>query len=1460
MRFDPTGFSPENLIPMETMPVAGNSSDGYVVFPQQLFYEHDFQLFETTQFSGTSQLVRDVDFKFIFGVPVFRSRNNLYAVFAGVQLLNRKSNAVYTSTYRALGAVCQYDITDLTRFHQNNPESSAVNFWGLLTTTGSLPDAERLQTQTVTLEAVLIDLDSAIGMQELVARRRSLDMVDQPGTVVDVVDATTSQKGIIRLSGDLEGTADAPRVKGLGDFITTNAGDQRYALKADAEVTINGLEGPEFTLTPAILGAYSTAEADTKFLTRTQANGIFVRSVNNQPVDAQGNVTVPGGAGQWGAITGNIEDQTDLFSYIGRIVGEQTGGINRNPVGLPVTKSLEDRQSTISFNLLEGATDVDGDSMTVDKLYLGNALQPVGAPFDTPYGTMLVQPNGAGVLTIGAGGNALDAGESAELIVQYQLRDIRGGVSFLKPLTITITGTNQAPVARSDLRLVLAGRVSTGNVLTNDLDYESDAKTLTGFTIAGDAQSYLPGQTASIPTFGTLSFQSNGDFAFTPLNDSVKGVTPLATYTGSDGTNTFSQTLRLSVSPPPPTEAEMREFYASYRQPPIIERSAPNPVVGRPLPDRTIIIDSNDYPGWDYTLPLPNQLGRPANAYDFEVGPGKPYPELQDVPWEYLLPGDRVFVYWRAEPYKTSININSSGEADAWIEVIGVADPATGKKPVYDGLDGFAADGRHVDIYHGKAFCTIHVMGNGVDGMVQGAKTRYIHVTGFEIRNVGPTFSRTDRRGFKETWGAFGAAFYILGAENVCIQGNEIHHCGNGIFANSVNGERFQTRYLHVCNNWIHDCSDINSFHTHTIYIEATFTIYEHNYLQKVVVGSNGDTVKDRSSGIVFRYNYVETSANGLALRDPSSEYASSNGWLEVQAKDSKGDFCSHAAFVYGNLFVGDNDNILGVGDGQYAQYRQGSVYFYNNVVLNYADGVSGYVGIYYDPFRVPLFTMLNTRELMTMVVRNNLFYTQKVTSAGKTAQFGIFFWQGIADFQSNWINDFVEVAYDTNYAASQARGDRYAGGGLGGLAKSTDSPGFNSLEYKDYRLRPSSPYFQLQAPIPEYAVARGLVPERDAIAFPFDTPPLSTAVVAPQISGSRVEGGTVTVSGQVFMPVPDSYLIRWYANGDVLPNETGTDLITTGLKGKAVSAGVRGVNSNGQPGPEAVTVLFPISSGTAPLNMVAPSVSGSRQVTFPHSVDVGEWSNNPTRFEYQVYLNSAPVSGEITDVYIPSVADDGKTLGWMVTAFNAQNESSFAMSNTITLGPVSFNPDAFGKYHFQAADGTVLSSLSPDWDGVLLDYGYGNNKDHFTVQGNALQSTSGTTLWSSARVWLIGNKGDNCPVSAEIFFTETDFSAHLGLRQTVGQYYRFELRPTGVRVVRNGALVASKLDMTIASPAVYTIRPNGGTFNIYVNETLVLTYTDPTPLTGGYPGLCSERGGNSNLQAGWNWWTDVVA
>ena len=41
-----------------------------------------------------------------------------------------------------------------------------------------------------------------------------------------------------------------------------------------------------------------------------------------------------------------------------------------------------------------------------------------------------------------------------------------------------------------------------------------------------------------------------------------------------------------------------------------------------------------------------------ALAATYEVGPGKTFANIGDVPWELLQPGDTVLIYWRSTPYK----------------------------------------------------------------------------------------------------------------------------------------------------------------------------------------------------------------------------------------------------------------------------------------------------------------------------------------------------------------------------------------------------------------------------------------------------------------------------------------------------------------------------------------------------------------------------------------------------------------------------------------------------------------------------------------------------------------------------------------------------------------------------------------------------------------------------------------
>ena len=122
-------------------------------------------------------------------------------------------------------------------------------------------------------------------------------------------------------------------------------------------------------------------------------------------------------------------------------------------------------------------------------------------------------------------------------------------------LTITITGTNDAPIATGetaitaeDTTLSVAASPTTG-LLANDTDVDGGAISITQFTVAGVAGTFTPGTTAHIASVGDLKINANGSYTFTPAAD-FNGAVPVATYTISDGVGgTATAELALSVTP-----------------------------------------------------------------------------------------------------------------------------------------------------------------------------------------------------------------------------------------------------------------------------------------------------------------------------------------------------------------------------------------------------------------------------------------------------------------------------------------------------------------------------------------------------------------------------------------------------------------------------------------------------------------------------------------------------------------------------------------------------------------------------------------------------------------------------------------------------------------------------------------------------------------------------------------------
>ena len=360
------------------------------------------------------------------------------------------------------------------------------------------------------------------------------------------------------------------------------------------------------------------------------------------------------------------------------------------------------------------------------------------------------------------------------------------------------------------------------------------------------------------------------------------------------------------------------------------------------------------------------------------------------------MPCDQVLIDYRSTPYTDIIFIGSRGEKNKYITIKGLPGP-NGERPVFDANGAASSTTLGMGaIYDGAGMIVIgKPSNNAVPTRVYGYKPGYLHITGLSVKNARNSYKYTNQSKVTANWPAFTAAIYVNPAENLAITNCELANSGLGLFVNSLSDEAGQSRRLLVSGNYFHGNGVVGQAGMHNSYTEAIGTIYEYNYFGQPISGTGGDNVKERSAGIVFRYNYLEGGTYGLSLRDPQS-----NGPFEAAAKDTLGDLLTKHVFVYSNIFRlrGTSYIAVGHGDGSFGdgkEYRHGNLFFYSNKVVSEFDYQM------YNRDTVPLFQFLNTRSPATAVATNNLFYAKSATAGATPAPFGVFFWQGKANFQS---------------------------------------------------------------------------------------------------------------------------------------------------------------------------------------------------------------------------------------------------------------------------------------------------------------------------------------------------------------------------------------------------------------------------------------------------------------------------
>ncbi|HEV3443356.1 MAG TPA: hypothetical protein VG099_01880, partial [Gemmataceae bacterium] len=314
----------------------------------------------------------------------------------------------------------------------------------------------------------------------------------------------------------------------------------------------------------------------------------------------------------------------------------------------------------------------------------------------------------------------------------------------------------------------------------------------------------------------------------------------------------------------------------------------------------------------------------------YNVGPGQALATIGAVPWNNLQAGDVVNINWQANPYHEKIVLSASGTAAQHIVINGIAGPQ-GQLPVLDATNATSSPNSPQ-----FGYTPIEDLGLIVifrDQTQQfGYLPSYLDINNLQLQGANAGASFTGYDGDSRTYAGGAAGIWMEGAANVTIHGCTITNNSNGVFAKS-GGEPATTTYaVTLDSNYIYGNGVVDNYLYHNSYVEADGAVYQYNRYGPLRAGAPGNALKDRSAGTVIRYNYIQDGGHLLDLVD-----AQDGAPVLTTAPNY------NQTFVYGNILVSDaNGPALlvhyGGDDNVNANYRNGTLYFYNNTVIATVD------------------------------------------------------------------------------------------------------------------------------------------------------------------------------------------------------------------------------------------------------------------------------------------------------------------------------------------------------------------------------------------------------------------------------------------------------------------------------------------------------------------------------------------
>lgn len=403
-----------------------------------------------------------------------------------------------------------------------------------------------------------------------------------------------------------------------------------------------------------------------------------------------------------------------------------------------------------------------------------------------------------------------------------------------------------------------------------------------------------------------------------------------------------------------------------------------------------------------------------ADGAVYEVKPDTTLDTIAEVPWATLQPGDTVLIYWRAEGYAEKWVIGRSGTQAAPITVRGVPGP-NGELPVIDGRNAVTPPGLN---FWSENRGVIKIGGSNVP---DSTLVSNIVIENLEIRSGHPSYTFTDDSGAQQTYSTSASSIFVELGENITVRNCRIHDSANGFFVASSDDS--VSRNILVEGNYIFGNGVSGSIFQHNNYTAAVGIIFQYNRFGPPRSGAPGVNLKDRSAGLVVRYNWIEGGNRNLDLVDGEDSSIIRNAPEYRQT------------YVYGNVLIkqdgGNNQAVHYGGDsGATADYRKGKLYFYNNTLYSIRAGTT-------------VVMRLSTNDEQCDA-RNNIFFnTAAGTSMAMLAESGTL----------TLVNNWAKTGWRNSH-----EGGGFNGSVTGGATTVTGtSPVFVDASNQDFKLQSSS-------------------------------------------------------------------------------------------------------------------------------------------------------------------------------------------------------------------------------------------------------------------------------------------------------------------------------------------------------------------------------------------------------------------